>query len=108
MDQENLLEIIRGGEDSYTEFKSQAIENRSLAKTICAFLNFKGGRIIFGIDDKTKKILGLNDFEANKINQQVTEVCFNYIHPASTITTENVFGKRGRNPLIKKQSRIIF
>ena len=38
MDQEKLIQIIKGGEDSYTEFKSQAIDDRNLAKTICAFL----------------------------------------------------------------------
>ena len=91
MDQENLLEIIRGGEDSYTDFKPQAIDDTNLAKTICSFLNFKGGRIVFGIDDKTKKLLGLSDEEASKINQQVTEVSCNNNYPASTITTENVF-----------------
>ena len=33
MDKENLLKIIKGGEDSYTEFKPQAIDSKDLAKT---------------------------------------------------------------------------
>lgn len=70
----NWSEIIQKGESDFTEFKSslrwdyrQNQINKKLEyvviKTISAFLNSEGGRLIIGIDDNSK-ILGLtNDYK---------------------------------------------
>ncbi len=74
---EELLEIIGKGETEYVEFKSslrwdyrQEIVNKVLEnvilKSINAFANAKGGKLIIGVDDEMQ-ILGLqNDFNTLK------------------------------------------
>lgn len=66
-----LLEQIRLGEDSRVEFKRIVLEDgkvkaphgESLCQEIAAFANTIGGRLILGVDDKTRDVLGI-DLEA--------------------------------------------
>jgi ATP-dependent DNA helicase RecG len=51
MTRTELLELIRNGESSGTEFKRDTLDNRALAKEIVAFTNLQGGRILLGVDD---------------------------------------------------------
>ena len=51
MTRTELLERIKNGESSGTEFKRDTLDNRSLAKEIVAFANLYGGRILLGVDD---------------------------------------------------------
>ena len=51
MTKTELLEIILNGENSGTEFKRDTIQNHALAKELVAFSNFKGGRILLGVED---------------------------------------------------------
>ena len=46
-----LLELIRGGEDSRLEFKRDGQQNHALAKALVAFLNLHGGTVLIGVDD---------------------------------------------------------
>jgi ATP-dependent DNA helicase RecG len=46
-----LLEAIRNGESSETEFKRDTIEDRLLAKELVAFANLEGGMVLLGVDD---------------------------------------------------------
>jgi len=74
---EDLKELIKSHEDSHLEFKSSLrydIHERSISKnvekaslkTICAFLNTEGGKLVIGISDE-KEILGLSmDFKTFK------------------------------------------
>jgi len=51
MTKTELLELIKNGENSGTEFKNDTIDNRALAKELVAFANLRGGRVILGVDD---------------------------------------------------------
>ena len=51
MNPEDIKNIIAGGEDSRTEFKSVAFHNEGLAKAVVAFANMQGGRILVGVED---------------------------------------------------------
>lgn len=63
----DLLEQIRLGEDSQLEFKRVVFENDkikgpngdSLSQEIAAFANAIGGRLILGVDDKTRDVVGI-------------------------------------------------
>ncbi|MCF6354675.1 MAG: putative DNA binding domain-containing protein [Candidatus Polarisedimenticolaceae bacterium] len=46
-----LLELIANGESSGVEFKRDDIRPEQLAKVIVAMANFKGGRVILGVED---------------------------------------------------------
>ena len=50
---------ISKGEGKTLEFKAQLPKGNSLAKSIIAFSNIAGGKIIIGVEDKTGKIKGL-------------------------------------------------
>ena len=53
-----LIERISNGEDSYTQFKEQAVKAKDLAKEFVAFSNAQGGIVIFGVaDDEKLKVL---------------------------------------------------
>lgn len=57
------LEIFPSLESHTLEFKenvSYSVKAKCMS-TICSFLNAKGGHIIFGIEDKGRRIIGLQD-----------------------------------------------
>lgn len=68
---QELIDRINNGEDSFTQFKSQAIPARELAKECVAFLNAEGGDIIFGVEDRSAQILGLEFEEAEQLSQLI-------------------------------------
>jgi ATP-dependent DNA helicase RecG len=51
MNKTELLEIIRNGENSGTEFKRDNAYPQSLAKEIAALTNLQGGYIFLGVED---------------------------------------------------------
>jgi len=56
------LEIFPGMESHTMEFKLSLsnIIKTQCPRTICSFLNAKGGYIVFGIEDKKRRIVGIN------------------------------------------------
>ncbi len=60
----DLIELLKRSEGKTLEFK-QALpantDHKGLARTLCAFANTAGGYILFGIEDKTKHIIGVPD-----------------------------------------------
>ncbi|MBK9502056.1 MAG: putative DNA binding domain-containing protein [Leptospiraceae bacterium] len=75
---QDLIQRIKAGEDSITEFKNEAFHNESLAKEIVAFSNMKGGHIWIGIDDDGI-ISGIKD---PKIEERVINICRNLVEPS--------------------------
>jgi hypothetical protein len=87
----STLEIIKGGENQYVEFKSsfswdnkKRINNKelqhSVMKTITGFMNTEGGTVLIGINDK-KEVIGLGDDVKNmkKKNLDGFENFFNMV-----------------------------
>ena len=52
MNKTELIELIQNGESSRVEFKRDEIHPDDLAKEFSAMLNFEGGKILLGVDDK--------------------------------------------------------
>jgi ATP-dependent DNA helicase RecG len=76
MTRSELLEIIANGENSGVEFKRDDIRPEQLAKEIVAFVNFKGGRVLLGVE-KDGAISGitrppLEEWVMNAISGRVT------------------------------------
>lgn len=59
----NISHLISKGECEDIEFKQEEVKAKDIAETICAFANKKGGVILFGIEDGTKKLLGIANSE---------------------------------------------
>jgi predicted HTH transcriptional regulator len=112
-----LIERIENGEDSYTQFKEQAIKAKDLAKEFVAFANAEGGIVIFGVaDDGEIKGLGTDKIEevgqlvGNTANENVKPP----IHPLvqnMTISDKKVivvFIKNGTSKPYKTSSGVFY
>ena len=77
MKKEDILTWIANGENSGIEFKRGDVRPEQLAKEIVAFLNFKGGRILLGVDDDGT-IPGLT---RTNVEEWVMNMCTHHIHP---------------------------
>lgn len=56
------IEEILGGESKNLEYKGKRpAKSKSYMKSVVAFSNGVGGKIVFGIEDKTLKVLGVPD-----------------------------------------------
>ena len=74
------LEEILAGESKNLEFKVQRPKNSTkYMKSVVAFANGEGGRIIFGIDDKTRRVEGIPKeqvfSEINAITEAISDSC---------------------------------
>lgn len=76
------LEDIKKGESDILEFKRELPSKDSkLMKTVVAFANSHGGKIIFGIDDETLEILGIENDKVFKLRDSLTDMICNNIEP---------------------------
>ena len=64
---EELQKKIRCGETSRVQFKQQFTSQKQIAEEMVAFANSEGGDILFGIEDKTGRIVGLDYVEIQNI-----------------------------------------
>ena len=53
MNKEQIIEIIRCGENSRVQFKEHFTTQKQMAEELAAMANAKGGMIIIGCKDKT-------------------------------------------------------
>ena len=47
---ENLIELVKKGKSEEVEFKKSTTQLERALKSVCSFLNHKGGRVFFGIN----------------------------------------------------------
>ena len=96
MNKKKLLSLIQQREGTKLDFKlkidiSSEAGKKELAKDVCAIANSKGGRgyLIIGVEDRTKRLVGINKFKSldeEKIQQVVSSRC----EPPIPITVEVV------------------
>ncbi|WP_143153596.1 helix-turn-helix domain-containing protein [Caloranaerobacter azorensis] len=91
----SLIDEIKNGESKTLEFKKEFPNNESIAKTVIAFSNTSGGKLIIGVDNNGK-IIGLKEnvdiFDLqDKIASIIYDDCYPNIIPE--IYTANIDGK---------------
>ena len=74
------VEEILAGESKNVEFKVQRPKDSGkYMKTVVAFSNGEGGKIIFGVDDKTRQVIGIpKEFvfsEIDAITSAISDSC---------------------------------
>lgn len=89
-----ILDQIKNGESKILELKEKLPDNKSIAKTVIAFANTSGGKIIVGINDK----LNITGVDANSVYSQkdkIASVIFDSCSPdiLPEIYTINIGGK---------------
>ena len=90
------IEEILVGESQNVEFKVQRPDKSiKYMKTVVAFANGKGGRIVFGIDDKTREVVGISEdvvfLEIDAITNAISDSCEPTIIP--DVYLQNINGK---------------
>jgi predicted HTH transcriptional regulator len=93
MDRRKFANLLKKMEGPKLDFK-QIIQidtdsgRKELAKDICAIANSRGGRgyLIIGIEDKTKKVLGIGNLELNE--EKVQQIVSSRIEPPVPISLE--------------------
>lgn len=87
---------IRGGETETLELKRTTGERREAARTICAMLNHRGGRVIFGVEPDGR-LLGqmVSDRTVEEVAQELGE-----IEPPVFPSIERVEFAEGRQLLV--------
>ena len=90
------IEEILAGESKNVEFKVQRPDKSiKYMKTVVAFANGKGGQIIFGIDDKTREVVGIPEDKVfqgiDAITNAISDSCEPMIIP--DVYLQNINGK---------------
>lgn len=68
-------------ESKLLEFKSRLVTFSSLIKTCVAFANGVGGKIIIGIEDKTRKIIGVDEATRDRIYDEFPNSLYDATQP---------------------------
>jgi ATP-dependent DNA helicase RecG len=94
MNEKNLLDIIASGESSRIQFKADFKNPNQLAPEIVAFANSGGGNILVGVNDDGS-IAGLLSHDIGRLNQLISNVASQSVHPAINPITENIRFEQG-------------
>ncbi|MGI6622182.1 MAG: transcriptional regulator [Clostridiaceae bacterium] len=95
MDTQRLKQLLSREEGEKLDFKAELnlnteSEKKELAKDVTAIANSRGGRgyIIYGVEDKTKRILGINteDFQ----EEQIQQIIYNRTDPPVPVNVDFV------------------
>ena len=90
MNPTELLDIIKSGETSKVQFKREFDNQEKIAAEIIAFSNAKGGMIIFGVEDKTGTITGLDYAGLQNIGNKIATIANELVKPQVYIMIEVV------------------
>ncbi|GJQ22876.1 hypothetical protein BIY37_10030 [Candidatus Brocadia sapporoensis] len=77
LQEQEILKLIAGGENSYIEFKEDTVDNKKLAKEMIALSNHRGGYLLLGVDD-AGKISGIT-LDGNE--ERIANICSDSIKP---------------------------
>ena len=118
MTQEELYGMIRCGETSRVQFKRQFTTQKQIAEEMVAFANSEGGVILFGVEDKTGEVIGLDYGDIQKATRELGNTANEHVRPTIYIHTDvmELGGKkilivevlRGRNKPYKDLSGSIW
>ena len=83
---------IISGESEYLEFKQEVPKKSEVyMKTVVAFANGSGGKIVFGVEDSTFKVVGINQEDAfsimDGIASAICDSCTPMITPIVTLAS---------------------
>lgn len=89
MTSSDLLRRIRLGEDSTLELKTMRFQGKrvegpardALADELAAFANTRGGTVVLGVTDKTRKVKGIPLERLDDVDTWVSSICNDIIKP---------------------------
>jgi ATP-dependent DNA helicase RecG len=69
----SLAKEIQKGEGKILELKEKLPKNFNIAKTVIAFSNTAGGKLIIGLNDK-REIVGLEDIALFEVHDKIASI----------------------------------
>ncbi len=97
---DELFAIVRRGEDSGHQFKSNFTNQVSLGQEIVAFSNSGGGLLLIGVNDDGT-IAGLTRADIGRLNQSVSNAASQLVRPPVNPSTEVVSTPEGLVLLVR-------
>jgi len=76
----NLRALINSGENKRVEFKEQLPKNESIVKTVIAFSNTSGGKLIVGVNDN-REVVGIQEDNIFELQDKITSLIFDSCYP---------------------------
>lgn len=77
-----LIDEIQKGENKYIEFKEELPQVAlRYVKTLIAFANTSGGKLIIGVEDSSRKVVGVHQEDVFKIMDAVADAVTNMVYP---------------------------
>lgn len=76
----NLAKEIQKGESKILELKEKLPKNTNIAKTVIAFSNTAGGKLIIGVNDK-REIVGIQDIALFEIQDKIASIISDQCSP---------------------------
>ena len=94
----NIATLVRFGEDTTLEFKRVIFQGsrivgpdrRDIADEISAMANTTSGRIVFGVDDKTRTLLPLTIPELDLLETWIGSICADLVDPPLTCLVRKI------------------
>ena len=90
MTEDTFKDLCLCGETTKVQFKETFTSQKEIAKEMIAFANTKGGVILFGVEDKSGKLVGLSYDEIQVISRELGNAANEQVRPTIYIDTEVV------------------
>ena len=90
MTEDIFKDLCLCGETTKVQFKESFTSQKEIAKEMIAFANTKGGVILFGVEDKSGKLVGLSYKEIQVISRELGNAANEQVRPTIYIETEVV------------------
>lgn len=90
MTEDTFKDMCLCGETTKVQFKETFTSQKEIAKEMIAFANTKGGVILFGVEDKSGKLVGLSYDEIQVISRELGNAANEQVRPTIYIDTEVV------------------
>ncbi|HEX9959366.1 MAG TPA: ATP-binding protein, partial [Pyrinomonadaceae bacterium] len=92
-----LLRLIRGGEDTYLELKIKLSNSERIAQEIVALANTAGGIIVFGVTDQLR-VEGVD--YAEDVQDELARICREEIYPPLVPLIDMIYFDSGRRVVV--------
>ena len=90
MTEDIFIDLCLCGETTKVQFKQAFTSQKEIAKEMIAFANSKGGVILFGVEDKTGKLVGLSYEQIQQTSRELGNAANEQVRPTIYIETEVV------------------
>ena len=90
MTEDTFKDLCLCGETTKVQFKETFTSQKEIAKEMIAFANTKGGVILFGVEDKSGKLVGLSYDEIQTISRELGNAANEQVRPTIYIETDVV------------------